>query len=318
MSSPLVSVSVTCYQHGPYIRRCLDGVIMQETSFPLEVLIGEDGSTDGTRDVCIEFAERYPERVQLYLHDRSDVIYINGRATGRSNFLHNMKNARGRYVALCEGDDYWTDPRKLQKQVEILESRPDVAGVFHDCWSRNEAGGEEKRRIGNRVIDGEPGMASIIAEKNIPTASMVFRRFDFLVDPPDWFFRALQADYAIALMVARRGIWKYLDEAMSVYRRHQGGMWSGTRLALRIEENVKFWTLVLHDADYEPWRATILAKRRQEYLRLACALAGEGRFAAGFVAFSRGLGPRESLGHARLSWRKLMRQLLRPYLTPAS
>jgi len=121
-NKPLVSVSVVTYQHKNFIKYCLDGIVMQKTNFPFEILLGEDASTDGTREICIEYAERYPNLIRLILHDRSNNILIDGKPTGRFNMLYNLFICRGKYIALCEGDDYWTDPYKLQKQFDILES----------------------------------------------------------------------------------------------------------------------------------------------------------------------------------------------------
>ena len=122
-AKPLVSICVVTYNHQNYIKQCLDGVLMQECNFEYEVLLGEDNSTDTTRKLCIEYAERFPDKIRLFLHDRSNVIYINGKPTGRFNFIYNLKQAKGKYIALCEGDDYWTDPTKLQKQVDFLEKK---------------------------------------------------------------------------------------------------------------------------------------------------------------------------------------------------
>ena len=123
-SEPLVSICVQTYQHVDFIKDCLDGILKQETSFPFEILLGEDASTDGTREICLEYAEKYPDKIRLFLHHRENNIKINGKPTGRFIFLYNMFSARGKYIALCEGDDYWTDPLKLQKQVGFLEKIP--------------------------------------------------------------------------------------------------------------------------------------------------------------------------------------------------
>ena len=119
---PLVSICVQTYQHAPYIAECLEGLLKQKTTFPYEIILGEDESNDGTRDICKAYAKKYPEIIRLFLRRREDVIYINGNATGRYNFIQNLRTARGKYIALCEGDDYWTDPLKLQKQVIFLEN----------------------------------------------------------------------------------------------------------------------------------------------------------------------------------------------------
>ncbi len=129
---PLVSVIVVTYQHANYIQQCLDGILMQKTDFSFEILLGEDASTDGTRDICIEYAKKYLDKIRLFLHSRENVFYSNGQPTGRFNMLYNLSKAKGRYVAFCEGDDYWIDPFKLQKQVDYLEANPDYGMVHTD------------------------------------------------------------------------------------------------------------------------------------------------------------------------------------------
>lgn len=128
---PMVSVCVQTYQHGNYIKECLDGILMQQTTFTFEILLGEDASTDGTREICLEYAQKHPDKIRLFLHHRENNIAINGTPTGRFNFLYNLYNARGNYIALCEGDDYWTDPLKLQKQVDFLEGNEG----YTICWT---------------------------------------------------------------------------------------------------------------------------------------------------------------------------------------
>jgi glycosyltransferase involved in cell wall biosynthesis len=128
--APLVSVNIITYNHEPYIVQAIEGALMQKTNFPYEVLIGEDDSSDGTREICKEYAAKYPDKIRLFLNDRKNVIYINGQPTGRWNFINLLKKAKGKYIAICEGDDYWTDPYKLQKQVDFLEANPEY-GLVH-------------------------------------------------------------------------------------------------------------------------------------------------------------------------------------------
>lgn len=136
-SKPLVSVCIVTFQHVNYIRDCLDGVLMQKTNFDFEILLGEDSSTDGTKEICEEYAHKYPEKIKLFLHKRESNIIINGNPTGRFNFINNLQNAQGKYIALCEGDDYWADPFKIQKQVDFLEINPDYHLCCTDYDERN-------------------------------------------------------------------------------------------------------------------------------------------------------------------------------------
>lgn len=138
-SSPImVSVCFLTYNHEKFVAQALDSVMMQEMDFDYEIILGEDESQDGTREICIEYARQYPDRIRLFLRSRKDVIYINGRPTSRFNFIENWKAARGKYVAMLEGDDYWTDPLKLQKQADYLDNNPDCTLSFHNALIFNE------------------------------------------------------------------------------------------------------------------------------------------------------------------------------------
>lgn len=135
---PLVSVCIPTYNHAAYIAECLDSVLMQETDFPFEIIIGEDDSTDGTREICKTYAEKYPNKIRLFLRDDKDKIIINGLKTGRSNNIKNFDAARGKYIALCEGDDYWIDNNKLMKQVRILDENKDIALVHSEVIGKKD------------------------------------------------------------------------------------------------------------------------------------------------------------------------------------
>ena len=126
MSKPLVSVCMTAYNHAPYIARAIEGVLKQRTAFGVELIIGEDCSTDNTLATCREYAERYPDRIRLITAERNVGM--------RENYRRTALAAQGRYVAYCDGDDYWTDEEKLQRQVEALEADSAI-GM---CYTRSE------------------------------------------------------------------------------------------------------------------------------------------------------------------------------------
>lgn len=124
---PIVSVCVQTYQHEAYIKECLDSILAQKTSFPFEIILGEDDSEDQTRKICKEYAEKNPDRIRLFLRNKKDKIFINGIKTGRFNFLENLKSCRGKYIAMCDGDDYWTDNFKLEKQINFIKTETNVS-----------------------------------------------------------------------------------------------------------------------------------------------------------------------------------------------
>jgi glycosyltransferase involved in cell wall biosynthesis len=131
MGIPKVSVLIMAYNHEPYLGEALDSVLTQATDFEVEIVVGEDGSTDGTRGVLENYAARYNNITPLY-RDGTDKLYVNGKATSRKNLVDLLQNrVHGEYVAWLDGDDYWTDPLKLQKQVSTLDQNPEIAICAH-------------------------------------------------------------------------------------------------------------------------------------------------------------------------------------------
>src|SRR5690554_1685950 len=181
--NPLVSVCVQTYQHAPYIRECLDSILMQKTDFPFEILLGEDASTDGTREICIEYAEKFPDKIRLFLHQRENNIQILDCPTGRFNTLHNFYKSRGKYIAICEGDDYWIDPLKLQKQIDILEKNVEYGLVHTNCHYLHDKkkiviknNNTAKLNNKNNLAESELFYGLITSNYKIITATVVFKK----------------------------------------------------------------------------------------------------------------------------------------------
>lgn len=130
--TPLLSIVTITYNHEPFIAKTIEGVLMQQVNFPIELIIAEDCSTDGTRAICQRYAEQYPELIRLITSEFNVGAVVNERRA--------MLTARGKYIAFCEGDDYWTDPLKLQRQVDFLEAHPDYSVTFHryQIYSRTQ------------------------------------------------------------------------------------------------------------------------------------------------------------------------------------
>src|SRR5262245_58120103 len=119
---PLVSVDMITYQHAPFIKEALDSVLMQKVNFPYEICLGEDGSADGTREICLDYARRHPDKIRLFLRNRTNPARNRFKAPYMHNAAATFDACRGKYIALLEGDDYWIHPHKLQMQVDQLES----------------------------------------------------------------------------------------------------------------------------------------------------------------------------------------------------
>lgn len=224
---PMVSICVQTYQHVNYIKECLDGILMQKTSFPFEILLGDDESTDGTREVCVEYTEKYPEKIRFFLHSRENNIRINGNPTGRFNLLYNLYSANGRYIALCEGDDYWTDPLKLQKQVNFLEENPEFNICFHQVKILNSQTFTDDVHIEKRYNSITEFPATVLdllkAGNFIHTPSVMYRGDEIKI--PFEFTLSPVGDYFLHIIVAQEGYIKRIDEVMAVYR-HGVGIYS--------------------------------------------------------------------------------------------
>lgn len=225
--APVVSVHVTTYHHARFIRECLDGILMQQTSFPFEIVIGEDESTDGTREICIDYAKRFPDKIRLFLRDRSlSQYYENGVFVCRFNGTWTRISCRGKYIALCEGDDYWTDPLKLQKQYDYLEAHPDCVICHHNMRILDD-------KSDNSIAFTNPphqkpvsAIEDLAGGNFISTASCFFRN-GFTQVFPEWAIGVPLGDYVLHLHNALHGNIGYIPDVMGVYRVHSGGVWAG-------------------------------------------------------------------------------------------
>lgn len=265
-TGPLVSVIVPTYQHASYITTCLNGILEQQTDFHVEILIGEDESTDGTREICQRYAAAHPDRIRLFLRSRKDVMHIMGRPTGRANLLDLLNATRGRYIAICEGDDYWIDPLKLQNQVGLLEQRPEASACFTDAYNErdgvrtNYLDGQYTRKPGPQVEQSE-----LLNAQGLPTCTVVFRREALLPLPPGM-NKAPTGDTLMYVHAANKGPFLYLPVHTAVRRMHPGGLHSlasEAHQALVTLRNLPF----LDEASHFRHHDLIQARRKRIVLR---------------------------------------------------
>ena len=161
MIEPLVSTHMTTYNHAPYIAEAIEGVLQQKTNFPFELVIGEDCSTDGTREIVFEYQKKYPDIIRVVTSDKN--------VGGKKNSYRTMKACRGRYIAFCEGDDYWHHPEKLQKQVNYMESHPECGLVYssydvYDVESKKEI--KDFLKCGSWEIPKNPSISDFVVPRD--------------------------------------------------------------------------------------------------------------------------------------------------------
>lgn len=221
--SIMVSIQCITYNQEDYIRDALDGFLMQKTNFPVEILIHDDASTDKTADIIREYEQKYPDLI-LPIYQKENVASKNNVAIGEIQ----RTRAKGKYFAICEGDDYWTDPLKLQKQVDFMEAHKNLVMCMHNAQTLNAKGEFGKYFRYKKLKD-----KSIIPKKQFiakggggfPTASIMMRA-DLFESIPSYFTIGASPDFCIALHSITQGEIGYLQDEMSVYRLKAKGSWS--------------------------------------------------------------------------------------------
>lgn len=211
----IVSIAMITYNHEKFISKAISSVLMQRTDFEYELVIGEDCSIDSTRQICGEYAQKYGEVIKL-LPSETNLGMI-------PNFIRTLRACKGKYIAFCEGDDYWTNPLKLQKQVDFLEANPDYGLIHTDFYKfhQNIQKYELSSVLEIRDIGDKLDYDSLLIENYIQTLTVCLRR-DILIDNLDviipndrtWYL----GDYQIWLYFALFSKIKYLPEKMAVYR----------------------------------------------------------------------------------------------------
>jgi glycosyltransferase involved in cell wall biosynthesis len=218
MQQPYVSISCLTYNHKEYITACLEGILMQQTNFEIEVLVYDDASTDTTPSIIKDFQARYPEIIKPIFQSENQL----SKGNRLLNPTYNYPRAKGKYIALCDGDDYWTDPLKLQKQVDYLEANPNCAMCFHKVEEKFED--YVRFKTFSHLEDKFYTGYEILKRWTIPTSSVVLRNYGKRLVPND--NRILFGDIVLYLKLAHMGTLRCLaaEGEMAVYRRHLEGV----------------------------------------------------------------------------------------------
>ncbi|WP_180380317.1 glycosyltransferase [Campylobacter lanienae] len=222
--NPKLSICCITYNHAKFIRQALDGFMMQKTNFPFEIIIHDDASIDGTADIIREYEKKYPDIIRVTYQTENQ--WSKGIDVLKA-FVY--PKIQGQYVALCEGDDYWIDENKLQKQVDFLDTHLEFNVCFHPVkviWEDNRASEsifpKPKFRFNKDILT----LQDLLKHNFIQTNSVMYRwrlkdqenLFPNDILPGDWFLHLLHA---------QTGKIGFLSDVMAVYRRHAGGIWTG-------------------------------------------------------------------------------------------
>ncbi|GAB2531000.1 glycosyltransferase family 2 protein [Rufibacter soli] len=213
----LVSVSIITYNQEKFIRQAIEGVVNQKVDFNYELVIGDDCSTDGTKGIILEYCNKYPNIIKPIFHPER-----NKGIPGKLNFLSTLAAAKGKYVALLDGDDYWIDPFKLKKQVEFLENNTDYVMCFHNTLVQYDDL-RESHNLHPADMKKDFNIEDIIGGYFLGPLSVVYKN-NLIKNMPEWYFKLEYGDAPLFSMIAAHGKIKYFDDVMGVYRVHPGGV----------------------------------------------------------------------------------------------
>jgi glycosyltransferase involved in cell wall biosynthesis len=227
-----LSVMMITFNHEQYLAQALDSVLMQQVNFDYEIVVGEDCSSDATRQILLDYAAKHPGKFRPILHERNIGVI--------RNFFTTLQACQGEYVALLEGDDYWTSDVKLQTQVDFLDRHPDYAISFHNVAGHFEDGSQSDFNYVQADQSETMNLAELLTDNVIPTCSAVFRRA-FATSLPDWLYDLKMADYPLHVLTAQHGKIAYINQIMGLYRIHAGGVWTRMDGLSRQQQTVRFF-----------------------------------------------------------------------------
>ncbi len=234
-----VSVWMSAYNHEKYISQCLDSVLNQKTDFDFDIILGEDCSKDRTREIVIDYKNRYPDKFRLYLPEKNIGMMEMDIAT--------WNLCTGEYIALLNGDDFWTDEYKLQTQANFLDNNPDAVMCYHKARVENEttgyvfdtvypeSGGELTAKF--LLLGYNPVMTPTVMIRNILTV-------------PDYYRDLPYGDMPLYLLLSQKGKLKYIDKLMSLYRIHPSGQWQGESVYNNLLKDIKFYEIMNEKLNY--------------------------------------------------------------------
>jgi glycosyltransferase involved in cell wall biosynthesis len=217
MDALKVSVMILTFNQEKFIAQALDSVLEQQVSFSYEIIVSDDASTDHTPAILADYQSRYPDRIRLLQKEFNLGPY--------KNFFQTFFDCQGQYIAYLEGDDYWTSPEKLQKQVSFLETHPDCTLCFHNAKSISEENLWEPVIYCPDTLKEISTIKELFLGNFIPSVSVMYRR-GTVQEIPGWMSKLGMSDWPLHLLHAQQGNLGYINEVMGIYRIHAKGIWS--------------------------------------------------------------------------------------------
>jgi glycosyltransferase involved in cell wall biosynthesis len=224
----ILSIAMITYGHSQFVKQAIEGVLMQQTTFDFELIISNDCSPDNTDEIVQEIIDSNTNghKIKYFSHKKNLGMM--------PNFIFLLEQCSGKYIALCEGDDYWTDPLKLQKQVLFLENNKDFSICFHNV--KTLSGTQFNKENISKNIASVTTINDLATYNYIHTPSVVYRN-GLIPEFPEYFSKSPIGDYFLHMLNAKYGKIKYIDEIMAVYRLHNNSYWSSKEKL----DKIKIW-----------------------------------------------------------------------------
>lgn len=257
----LVDVNIAVYNHVAYLKQTLESALAQKTNFKFRLLIGDDFSTDGSRDILKEFELKYPEQIRVIYQEKNL-----GFKSSDTNGLRILRNSTAKYIAFLDGDDYWTDPLKLQKQIDFLEANPDYVLSAANATVINYTNRPFRSIYCHFDKDQSFDQRRILMEFYCPTLSIVFR--NCLHNIPEWFHKVKSGDTFLHLMLSQYGKFYYMNFIAGVYRQHDAGISNINNKIEWYENNISYLRKIrpFLKPNSEPYLKEIIYKNQLEYI----------------------------------------------------
>jgi glycosyltransferase involved in cell wall biosynthesis len=304
-----VSVIVHTYNHENFIRQTLDSILNQQTNFEYEVIVGDDASPDSTPQIVQEYQQKFPDIIKTLLHPKNLGGY------GKGNTLATLAVCKGQYIAAMDGDDYWTNPLKLQKQVDFLDKNPDFVACFHNALIHFEDGSYPDMYVNDETQREVTTIEDLVGEDEIwymATSAVMFRN-GIIKEYPQWFHDSKSGDIPRYILLGKHGKFFYINEVMSVYRKNGGGMsfTDGKQDADFLFNRIRMYEGIDKELDYR-FHPKINKNIARYYLMLANSIQYEDNFFKSryFALKSLKLSSPNSLEH--------LKSVLQKYIIPHS
>jgi glycosyltransferase involved in cell wall biosynthesis len=258
------------YNHERFIAQAIESVLAQKVDFEVELIVGEDCSTDGTRRIVQEYAHKYPNVIRALLPDKN--------VGAQKNCISVFEACAGDFIACLEGDDFWTDPQKLAKQAAFLDANSECVSCFHNVimFSDDQSNSSPDLSLNKKgnCLMCRPGIKARYSQKDffkgniIPTCSVIFRREAVGKFPP-WFEKLSVGDLPLHVLCTEHGMAGYLQDVMAAYRVHSGSFWSSKPFLDKALLEIKMFEELERYLQSRPQSDAILASRRQAVLAIS-------------------------------------------------